>query len=309
MYQIVPHKGVSGTKLACKLVLPWKGRKECKLQIRNTKDLVSGTNLRLAVLIYGLPGVGKTDWATDSPSPGVLACETGHGSGQLTSADKGVDFVEPDNFQDIVDFCAGKYFKDKQSLVVDSWSEVVKRYVKAAALQIPRARGESDKRKQGIPELDDYMVMGELTRKLLLNLLNNFPDKHIIVTATEKYDKAGPDDPPGTESLIGPDLPGQMFLGAPAMFDFVLRMRTRPALRDPKDAKTRYNQRYFITQPTGGIVAKCRANKGGKSLLDMEEVVDKETGQGSFNYILEKVMGGYSGIPKDRDVVQSGREL
>ena len=269
------------------------------MQIRNTKELVSGSNLRLAVLIYSLPGVGKTDWATDAPNPGILACETGHGNGQLTSADKGVDFVEPSSFQDIVDFCSGKYFKDKQSLVVDSWSEVVKRYVKAMALQIPRAKGESEKRKQGIPELDDYMVMGELTRKLLLTLLTNNPDKHIIVTATEKYDKAGPDDPPGTESLIGPDLPGQMFLGAPAMFDFVLRMRTRPALRDPKDAKSKYNERYFVTQPTGGIVAKCRANKGGRTLLDLEEVVERKATptdidyKGSFNYLLHKVKEGY----------------
>jgi hypothetical protein len=262
------------------------------LKVRNTSELGNG-NMRLAVLVYSLPGVGKTDWVTGAPNPGILACETGHGSGQLTAADKNVDFVEPENFQDVVDFCSGKYFKDKQSLVVDSWSEVVRRHVKAAALQIPRARGGSDKRSQGIPELDDYQVMGELTRKLLLTLLTVNPDKHILVTATEKYDRVGPDDAPGTESMIGPDLPGQMFLGAPAMFDFVLRMRTRPALRDPKDAKTRYAQRYFITQPEGGLIAKCRANKKGKSMLDREEIIDLGTGAGSFNYLLKKVVEGY----------------
>lgn len=266
------------------------------MKTRNTRELTGRDDLKLAILIYALPGTGKTDWATDAPNPGVCACETGQGSGLLTAAQKGIDFVEPETFNDVNDFCSGKFFKDKESIVVDSWTEVVKRYVKQETLKIPRARGESDKRKMGIPELDDYMVMGEITRQLLYKLLTNFPDKHIIVTATEKYDKAGPDDPPGTESLIGPDLPGQMFLAAPAMFDFVLRMKTRPVLRDPKDAKSRYSQRYLITQPQSGVIAKCRANNLGRPLLDQEETVDKDTGQGSFNYILAKMVEGYKTV-------------
>lgn len=266
------------------------------MKTRNTRELTGRDDLKLAILIYALPGTGKTDWATDAPNPGVCACETGQGSGLLTAAQKGIDFVEPENFNDVNAFCSGKFFQDKETIVVDSWTEVVRRYVKDEALKIPRAKGESEKRRMGIPELDDYGSMGELTRKLLYKLLTNFPDKHIIVTATEKYDKAGPDDPPGTESLIGPDLPGQMFLAAPAMFDFVLRMKTRPVLKDPKDAKSRYSQRYLITQPMGGIVAKCRANSNGVPLLDMEEVVDKATGQGSFNYILDKMVKGYGQV-------------
>jgi len=199
----------------------------------------------------------------------------------------------------VEEFCSGEIFKDKDSLIVDSWTEVVRKHIKAAALQIPRARGESDKRKQGIPELDDYQVMGELSRRLLVRLFDSAPDKHIIVTALEKYDKAGPDDPPGTESLIGPDLPGQMFLGAPAMFDFVLRMRTRTALRNPADAKSKYSQRFLVTQPEGGVVAKCRANSSSKALLDREEIFEpvegKPTeGRGTFNMLLEKIKAGYT---------------
>jgi hypothetical protein len=170
---------------------------------------------------------------------------------------------------------------------------MAKTFVKDAALAIPRKAGESPKRKLGIPELDDYGSIGEMTRKLINILCQANPTKHIIVTATEKYDRPNENDPPGTESLIGPDLAGQMFLGAPAMFDFVLRLRTRPKLRNPADAKTRYNERYFLTTQESGVIAKCRSNSRGSALLDREEIFDLTTGAGTFEYILNKILKGY----------------
>jgi hypothetical protein len=175
---------------------------------------------------------------------------------------------------------------------------MAKTLVKDAALKIPRRGGESEKRKLGIPELDDYGSIGEMTRHIINLLIEANPTKHIIVSATEKYDRPNENDPPGTESLIGPDLAGQMFLGAPAMFDFVLRLRTRPKLRNPVDAKTRYSERYFITGAESGVIAKCRSNANGLSLLDREEIFDLATGQGSFEYLRVKILRGY-GHPID----------
>lgn len=266
------------------------------LVIRNSKDLIDPEKLRLKILIYGLTGTGKTLWASTAPDPGYLACETGSGNGVLTIADKAMDYAEPNSFADIEEFCSGKPFANKKSLVMDSLSEVVKRFVKEAALQIPRSKGgDSPKRAKGIPELDDYGVMGELTRRLILKLDQCNPDKHIIVTATEKYDRAGPDDPPGTESLVGPDLPGQMFLGAPAMFDLVIRLKTRQVLKNPADAKSRVTQRYLLTQPDGlGSIVKCRINSKTLPLIDKEEIFDPIAGLGTFDYIFKKIQDGYA---------------
>ena len=224
---------------------------------------------------------------------GIAACETGVGKGLLSIADKGFDCVEPDTLLELEKFAKGEVFPKKKILVLDSLSAMYRTLIKDAALGITRRGGDSDKRKLGVPELDDYGTMGEFCRKLLTVLINANPDKHIIVTALEKYDRPNENDAPGTESLIGPDLPGQMFLGAPALFDFVLRLRTRPKLKNPADPKTRYQERYFITQSASGMITKSRANSSGVPLLDQEEIFDPQTGAGTFPYLINKIMKGY----------------
>jgi len=137
--------------------------------------------------------------------------------------------------------------------------------------------------------------MAEMVRRILIVLINANPTKHIIVTAHEKYDRPNENDAPGTESLVGPELSGQLFTAAPSMFDFVLRLRTRNLLRNPADPKSRFAQRFFQTNQEPGIIAKCRATVNGKALLDREEVFDLESGAGSFPVILNKLKEGYNG--------------
>ena len=170
---------------------------------------------------------------------------------------------------------------------------MAKSLIKDAAIKLPRKFGDSEKRKMGIPELDDYGSIAEMIRRIINFLIDGNPTKNIIVTATERYDRPNESDAPGTESLIGPDLAGQMFLGAPAMFDFVLRLRTRPKLRNPQDAKSRYSERYFVTGAESGVIAKCRSNAKGVALLEREEVFDITSGQGSFDYLKAKILAGY----------------
>jgi hypothetical protein len=266
------------------------------LKIRNTREYIDPDKFRMVALIYSLPGCGKTSWVGTCPpeDTGIAACETGNGKGLLTIADRGFECVEPSDLNELEQFCSGKVFPNKKVLVLDSLSAMYKTFIKDAALKIPRRMGESDKRKLGIPELDDYGAIGEMTRRLLNVFMNANPDKHLIVTATEKYDRPNENDAPGTESLIGPDLAGQMFLGSAAMFDFVLRLRTRPKLRDPKDPKSRYGERYFLTQQESGTIAKCRSNSKGVPLLDREEVFDLTDHRGTFPYLLNKILAGYA---------------
>lgn len=263
---------------------------------RNTKELLDPNKFKLKMLIAAIPGSGKTSFAGTALNPGFAACETGHGNGLASIATLGLDYVTPESYKEFESFCSGDVFKDKDTLVVDSLSAMAKTFIKDYALTFPRGRGETLKRKAGLPELDDFGVIGECTRRLIAKLLNL--DKHIIVTCTLKLPQEAnlEEGKPALPAL--PDLAGQMALAASAMFDATLILRTRPALRDPKDAKTRYTQRYFMTQPTEMWAAKNRlGEKYGQSFWADEEVFDLKTGQGCFPDLLSKVLNGYKQTP------------
>jgi AAA domain len=270
------------------------------LVIKNTRDIVRPETLKLKFLLISQPGFGKTTFVGNSPNPLVGVCETGHGKGLMSIAHKGVDFTELDSYDDFEAFCSGAVGKDKETLGLDSLSDMVGTFIKDKALSLARTRGESQKRALGVPELDDYGVMGELTRKLVRKLLN--VDKHIVATAGLRIDK--PEEGSSqTETLIGPALPGQMFLGSTAMFDVVLIGRTRSKLRDPRDAKSRYTERYWLTEPTGGYLAKNRLSIGqgnrSVSFLPSELVFDTESDTGTFNDVYQRAIKAFAeAVPK-----------
>lgn len=244
--------------------------------------------------MYSLPGTGKTTWVGTCPpeDTGIAACDFGTGSGLLPVVEKPFEYIEPESLTDLEKFAKGEVFPDKKILVLDNLSTMARTLVKDAALAIPVSGSAT--RRYGVPDLKDYGTIAEMVRRIIIVLINANPTKHIIVTAHEKYDRPGENDAPGTESLIGPELSGQLFTAAPSMFDFVLRLRTRSLLRNPADAKSRYSQRYFQTAQQSGVIAKCRATVNKKSLLDNEEVFDIDSGAGSFPALLNKIIAGYS---------------
>lgn len=223
---------------------------------------------------------------------GIAACDLGTGSGLLPITEKPFDYIEPETLTDLEKFAKGEVFPNKKVLVLDNLSTMTRTLVKDAALAIPI--NGSAARRFGVPDLKDYGTIAEMVRRILIVLIQANPTKHIIVTAHEKYDRPGENDPPGTESLVGPELSGQLFTAAPSMFDFVLRLRTRSLLRNPADAKSRYSQRFFQTNQQSGVIAKCRATVNKKALLDAEEVFDLDSGAGSFPTLVQKIIAGYS---------------
>jgi len=263
------------------------------LQVKNTRALIDPKSFRFVGLIYGLPGSGKTTFVGTCPpaDTGICACDLGSGSGLLSIADKGIDAVAPDSLNELEKFARGEVFPDKKILVLDNLSTMARTIVKDAALAIPISGSAT--RKYGVPDMKDYGTIAEMIRKILIVLINANPTKHIIVTAHERYERPNENDAPGTESLIGPELSGSMFTAAPSMFDFVFRLRTRPILRNPSDAKSKYTQRYFITQQESGLIAKSRASVKDKPILGREEIFDLSTGEGSFPYLIDKLVKGY----------------
>jgi hypothetical protein len=260
------------------------------LEIRNTTALISPSHLKLKVLVVARPGSGKTTWAATAPNPGFAACETGHGDGMLAVATKGLAYIQPSTLGDFEAICTGGVFKDKETIVLDSLSAMVKTFIREYAVAMPRRGVDSPKRKAGVPELDDYMVIAEVTRRLLSALLDL--DKNIIVTALEKTEK----DENGAVTGIGPDLPGQLFMGAPAMFDQTFYIKTRAKLRVPGNPLTKFTERYIISQPDGIHIAKDRNNNAGVAFLAPEEVFDLTNGAGSFPFLRDKILAGYAAI-------------
>jgi hypothetical protein len=260
---------------------------------RNTRDLLKPEDLKLKILIYGLHGSGKSTFLSTVPNIGIGASETGHGKGLLGVAGEELDYVELNNYQDFDDFCSGSEFKEMDALGLDSLSDVVKTHVKTKALSFPRKNGDTPKRLSGVPEIDDYGVMGELTRRKLRTFID-LP-KHIVVTSGLRIDKPDLESGQG-EMLIGPDLAGQMFLGSTAMFDLVLCTRTRSVLDNPKDAKSRRTEYYYVTNNPGtGIIAKNRLGvTGGKSFLPQEVVFNPDKEIGTFPWLLKTAQEAYS---------------
>lgn len=260
------------------------------LILQNSKDLITGGKFKMKVLIVGSPGSGKTSWCATAPNIGIAACETGWGSGLLSSAMKGIAFVEPANLAEMEAVAKGQVFPTQTAIAVDSLSAMARTFIKDHALTFARRGPDSPKRKSGVPELDDYGTIGELTRRLLAQILDQ--DKHVIVTCTERYEK----DENGVIMRIGPDLAGQMFAGAPAMFDFVFYFKTRKKLRTPGVKASEYVEHYFITQNDGMHLGKCRSVVDDTALLPPEVVVDLKSGAGCFPDVLKIIEDGYAKV-------------
>jgi len=261
------------------------------LLIKKSQDLIDPENYRLKVLVSGLNGVGKTTFESTFPKLLVGACECGHGKGLASIAATPFDYVELNSYADLDSFMSGAQAGPYESRALDSLTDASSTLIKDKAISIPRQKGDTQKRSMGVPELDDYQVMGELTRKLVRKFID-LP-KHVICTTGLRFEKPDENSVQG-EPLVGPNLPGQMFLGSTAMFDLVLQLRHRSVLADPKEAKSRYMQRYFITENQGGVLAKNRLSVGGgKSFLPTEVIFDPSKNLGTFDYFFNSAIEAY----------------
>lgn len=261
------------------------------MELRESSALVSAENLRWKVLLVGRPGTGKTSWLSTVPGIGIAACETGHGSGILSVAHNNVKFVEPKNFTDFRSICLDTFegFRGLQAVGLDSLTYMTKTFIKDHVLaNFPaKNRTEAMRRSAGVPTGFDYGDIASVTHGLLNPLLGQH--KHVIVTCLEKAVKNSDGDIIG----IGPDLPGALADGAPALFDTVLYLKVRKVLRDPRDPKSVFYERYFVTANDGFHVGKDRNSSKFKSFLSYEEIFDPDRNLGTFPKLFEKILAGH----------------
>ena len=210
----------------------------------------------------------------------------------LSVAHTSVDFVEPKTFPDFRSICLGTFapFQSKESIGLDSLTAMTKSFIKDHVLSSFPSKNQKEalRRQAGVPTGFDYGDIADVTRTLLNQLLGQ--NKHVIVTALPKTEK----DDNGTIVSVGPDLPGALGTSAAAMFDSVLYLKVRRVVRDPKDPKSAYYERYFITNSDGVHIAKDRNSAGSKPFLAQEEIFDLQTGRGSFADLLAKIVAGHA---------------
>ena len=247
------------------------------LIVKTTRGLIR-PGWKMKVLIYGVAGAGKTTWAGSAPAPLIGACETGEGHGLMPLANREARYVRLTTVEELDEFIqfAAKD-PDSQTVVLDSVTAMCQTFVKDKALSLPRRGPESEKRKLGLPELDDYGSMGELIRSRVMRLLEI--DKHVILTALRRHREGDPER--GVPELIGPMLPGAAFEAVPGMVDHVFLLESRRKIVNGKSTFVR----TLITAPRGIIVAKTRVKDGLHPELEWTD----DASPGSFQSIYQRL--------------------
>jgi hypothetical protein len=229
--------------------------------LTNTNAIIS-KDTKLAMLLWAPSGKGKTKLAGslhkltmkyDQKPTLYIAVESGEGGGAATLRRLECPLFVPNSMEDL-DRALAALRNDRTfgGVVLDSATEMVKKFVKTKALGYPgRDKGpvQGTLRTAGIPGRSDYQVMGELTRQVFQQLLNMSAvsdlnlKKHIVVTATDRKIE----DDLARVTFEGPDLPGAMAASAAAMFQISATIEIRPTVIGTERVPLR-----FLTTETDG---------------------------------------------------------
>lgn len=242
--------------------------------VRNTGKIIT-PDTRLCTLVYAPSGYGKTTLGATLDvftkkyrgKPTLfVACEAAEGGGTMSIEDYKVDYVRPDNLDQMRALVAALLTDSTYGgVVLDSASEVVRRFIQPYSLKFP-AKVKDPRRDAGVPVRDDYQTMGEEMRRLLNQFICLTAEsldprfrKDLMVTALLKEKT----DDSGNLVRIGPDLPGALSEAATAMFQTVGTIRVKSvATQDPATKKvTRTTSRVLATSADGVWVLKDRTRR------------------------------------------------
>ena len=168
------------------------------IKVTSTADNV-GPNTRMAALIWSASGRGKTTLAGSLHAmtqkymgkPTLFcAVESGEGGGTICLKDLNIPLWIPKDLNEVKQGIAAlRNDKEFGGFVLDSATELYKAFIKPVALKYP-CREKSPMvvgpRNEGVPAESDYMIMGELARQVIqevVNLTALEPErsKHVIV--------------------------------------------------------------------------------------------------------------------------------
>jgi phage nucleotide-binding protein len=200
----------------------------------------------LKVLVYGMPGTGKTVFSATAPGPLIIDVEKGAHSIKNHPELMGAKALEYKSIFQVEQLI--KYLTDDapqlaqyETIVVDSFSELQKRDLD----EVVRAEAAKDAaRNKYLPIGADYNVNTEHMRQIASALRDL--DRHIIVTCHVKEEK---DDATG-RILKRPNLTPKLAGTLAGIFDVVGYMAT--------SGSGESTIRTLQVHPTDGVTAKTR---------------------------------------------------
>lgn len=231
----------------------------------------------IKMLIYGMPGVGKTVFAAGAPKP--LFVDAEHGTRSLLNHPelKDIPVLPLSNFNEVDalfwQLKAGE-LPDRETIVIDSISELQKRNMD----QLLDIASERDRnRNKFLPLQQDYHMNTEVLRRLVVSYRDL--DRNLIVTAhvTESQD-----DSTGI-MVVRPAVTPKLANTLEGIFDVVGYMTLEHTAQGPKrklqimpdrrvKAKTRVGGLpAVIENPTFAMFQEANARAAGQS-----ETQDKE---------------------------------
>lgn len=204
------------------------------LEVQQTGKIFTPDS-RLNMLVFAEPKTGKTRFGATldeltqkymQKRTLYIACEPGHGGGTGSIREYDVPFVQPMQFQDVLNVLSQLTTDTTYGgVVLDSASELVKGSILPWSVQNLPSKMKSRARDEfGTPAPDDYQNAGELLRQVFnkLLVLSTLKDvncrKHVLCTATLKIKS---EFKTGDIIKITPDLPGQMADTANAIFQTI----------------------------------------------------------------------------------------
>jgi len=191
----------------------------------------AGPPKKLNVLVYGVPGVGKTVFAATFPKPLFVDIDLG----LMSVAHKKVAYFRPVNHADLRSTMTVEVLYNFETIVVDSLTELHSFFLQEILRNANRDQAQ----------LQDWGMAGERIVQFIMQL-RKLP-QHVVLICEERADK---DEETGQISL-GPALPGQLFKNVGRYVDLFFHMKM--AVKDGKKG------RYLITEPVGMAQGKDRS--------------------------------------------------
>ena len=208
-----------------------------------------GAPKKLNVLVYGVPGIGKTVFAATFPKPLFVDID----QGLMSVRYKRVAYIRPTTYVELKMSMTVEMLASYETVVVDSLTELHTFFL----AEIMRNNNHDQ------AQLQDWGMASERIVQLIKQL-RALP-QHIVFICEERADK---DEETGRIS-VGPALPGQLFGNVGRYVDLFFNMKM--GVKDGKKG------RYLVTEPVGLAQGKDRS-----WALDKLEEPD-------FNVIMSKI--------------------
>jgi len=202
---------------------------------------------KIKLLIYGSPGVGKTVFCSQFPSPLFIDSEKG-----MAAIEKQIDYVSITNFEEFQELLKDiienveEYKKKYKTIVVDSVTELQKRsldYILKKAVQ------NNISRDPNLITQQDWGKNTESMRKALRSLRDLSEHFNIVLTALSR-------EVSSEGNLIKrPDLTPSLFSSLNSYLDIMGYMMTKTEENEDKKMEV---TRYLIFANTNKFIAKSR---------------------------------------------------